>query len=98
MPAPTACSILRNLPETSALVRLDRPWTLDRHIAVRTLEEVNHLGRIALAVGGVKKSKLPDPLIVPRPGDDKPTEPPPRRGWIADLVSDGDVQVVRVGG
>jgi hypothetical protein len=33
------------------------------------LEEVDALNRITLACHGVKHSKLPKPLVVPRPGE-----------------------------
>lgn len=96
MPAATACAIFHHLPETSALWRREHPWTLDRHIAVRTLEEVHQLGRIQMAAAGVKKSKLPKPLVVPRPGD-KPPDPKPSKSWLAALIDQDEVQVVRVG-
>lgn len=95
MPAVTAVAIMRHLPETSALARLGHPWTFDRYIAVKTLEEVDALIRVTLATRGVKRDKLPEPLIIPRPGD-KPEPPKPKRAWLADLVGHGDGVTVRM--
>lgn len=97
MPAVTAMSVLRHRREGSALVDLEDRWPFATHVAVRTLEEVDRLSRITLAVGGVKRSKLPKPLVIPRPGERLPTPPPkPSQGWIGalmDVADDGGVKV-----
>lgn len=102
MPAPTAVNYLRHRPHDSALGRLDDVWPLTTHIAVRTLEELDRLSRISLAVAGVKRSKLPKPLVIPRPGQMPPPEPP-KAGWLGQLINadaeaeTNGVEVVRIG-
>lgn len=86
-------SILRYLPRDAALTLRQGGWTFDTHVAVRTLEEVAALTRITMAAAGVRKSKLPEPLLIPRPGD----APPPRKaqtGWVQDLLDVTGIEVV----
>jgi hypothetical protein len=93
MPGVSAAALLANLGDDSALARHERGggWPLGVAIAVRTLEEVNHLGRLMMALKGIKKSKLPPPLIIPRP--DEPKAPPQERSWIGDLIAANGVEV-----
>lgn len=89
-------SILRHLGEDSALTRLDQPWPLSTHIAVRTLEELSELTRVNLAAAGVKRSKLPPRLTIPRPNE-KPPPPPPSIGWVGELMdAPNGIEVVSV--
>lgn len=96
MPAATATAVLAHLGEDSALVRLEHPWTLDRHLLVRLVEETNILVRLGLLRGGIKASKLPEPLHIPRPGE-KPKAPPPSKGWMRALIEGADIEVTSVG-
>jgi len=84
MPGASAAALLANLGEGSALARRESPWRLDTHVAVRTLEEVHHLGRLMMALKGVKKRQIPAALVIPRPGEKASTTE--QRGWIGDLV------------
>ena len=97
MPAVTAMSVLRHRREGTALVDLEERWPLSTHIAVRTLEEVDRLSRITLAVNGVKRSKLPKPLTIPRPGEHIPTPPPkPSQGWVGALMDAADAGGIEI--
>jgi len=99
MPGVTAAAVLSHFGPDSALARREGVWPLATHVAVRTLEEIHHQGRIYLSAHGVKRSKLPKPLIIPRPGDTKPKVEPAqiKRSWVRDLIDAADIEVVTVG-
>jgi hypothetical protein len=101
MPAVTAAAVLEHLGEDSALARSSGRWTFAQHIAVRSLEEIDHLSRITLRAHGVKARDLPKPLHIPRPGEKAKAEaaaPKPALGWLATLVGTGSgVEVSTVG-
>lgn len=45
-------------------------WTVERELQASTLEVLSAHAVAYLAAHGVKQSKLPPPIRVPRPGDD----------------------------
>ena len=101
MPAVTAAAVLEHLGEDSALARRGGRWTFAQHVAVRSLEELDHLARITLRAHGVKARDLPEPLHIPRPGEAakaKAAPPRPKLGWLGTLVGHGQgVEVSTVG-
>lgn len=72
-----------NLPPDSALIRaLSGGWTTDNELAALNAEISYEILRAQLAVGGVKKHRLPQPLHVPRPSAESThdsTQKPERR-------------------
>jgi hypothetical protein len=99
MPGVSAWALVGNLGDGSALARHERGWSMAQQIAVRTLEEINWLGRLMMALKGVKKRDLPPPLVIPRPGDSITTKKKAKSDtWVGDILSFGDgVEVRRVG-
>lgn len=67
-------SLIRGLPRDSTLAHEQGVWWDSSHELLATAVEIAHEQlRVALAVGGVRKSKLPKPLHI-----DRPHQPTPR--------------------
>lgn len=66
-------ALVNGLPEDSATHR--ETWTLRDEVAAATVEIVDFWGRVGAQLQGVKPRDLPDPVRIPRPGDEERNKP-----------------------
>ena len=95
MPMARMRALLRWLPHDAAVwVGTPMAWTVERELMATTVELLGELLRAVMASGGVKRSRLPKPIKVPRPDgllaqaqQQRPTKFDPYRftAWLASV-------------